>query len=92
MLEHIILSHHTRPEFGSPLPPLTREALAVAMIDDFDAKMMILDKAYLGIEKGATTAKIFTMDDRYFYNPVVSGALGTAGLSYEAVLEGLKKE
>ena len=67
--EHILLSHHGKPEFGSPVMPLTREALAVSMIDDFDAKMMILDKAYGVIEKGEYTAKLFTMDDRYFYYP-----------------------
>ncbi|MCR5491807.1 MAG: HD domain-containing protein [Bacilli bacterium] len=71
-LEHIVLSHHTKPEFGSPVAPLTREALAVAMIDDLDAKMMILDKAFAGVEKGGYTQKLFTMDDRYFYLPEYS--------------------
>lgn len=68
-LEHMVLSHHGKPEFGSPVMPLTREAQALAMIDDFDAKMMILDKAFVGVESGGFTSKIFTMDDRYFYLP-----------------------
>jgi 3'-5' exoribonuclease len=70
IMEHMVLSHHTKPEFGSPVPPLTREALALAMIDDMDAKMMILDKAYEGVNPGEFTQKIFTMDDRYFYLPL----------------------
>jgi hypothetical protein len=45
----MVLSHHNQPDFGSPVPPETREALALAMIDDFDAKMNILDKAYQGV-------------------------------------------
>src|SRR5574344_612178 len=72
IMEHMVLSHHNKPEFGSPVPPLTREALALSMIDDMDAKMMILDKAYEGVNPGEFTQKIFTMDDRYFYLPLYS--------------------
>lgn len=83
LLEHIVLSHHTKPEFGSPLMPATREALAVAMIDDFDAKMAILDKAYKGVEPGGTTAKLFNMDDRYFYKATFVEEGHTPGLTLE---------
>lgn len=69
VFEHIILSHHGIPEYGSSVRPLTREAQAVSMIDDMDAKMMILEKAYEPIECGEFTPKLFTMDDRYFYKP-----------------------
>lgn len=70
VMEHMVLSHHNQPDFGSPIPPETREALALAMIDDFDAKMNILDKAYQGVEPGDWTQKVFTIDDRYFYKPL----------------------
>ena len=43
---------------------------SAAMIDDMDAKMNILDKAYEGVEPGQWTQKIFTMDSRYFYLPL----------------------
>lgn len=69
LLEHMILSHHTKPEFGSPVPPLTKEAMVLGMIDDLDAKLNVLDKAYEGVEKGEFTARIFPMDDHYFYKP-----------------------
>lgn len=69
LLEHMILSHHNQPDFGSPVRPLTREAFVLAAIDDLDAKMTILDKAYSGVEPGASTVKLFNMDDRYFYKP-----------------------
>ena len=68
-MEHMILSHHGQPDFGSSVRPLTREALVLSMIDDLDAKMHILDKAYAPVEKGASTAKLFNMDERYFYKP-----------------------
>jgi 3'-5' exoribonuclease len=70
ILEHMVLSHHTKPEFGSPVPPETPEAVALSMIDDFDAKMNIVSKALETVEPGEWSSKIFTMDDRYFYNPL----------------------
>lgn len=83
VFQHILLSHHGKPEFGSAVTPLTREALAVSMIDDFDAKMMILDKAYETTGKGNYTPKLFTLDDRYFYYPYYSPELVNPGLSEE---------
>lgn len=90
-IEHIMLSHHGKQEFGSPVIPLTREALAVSFIDDFDAKMMILDKAYEPIMPGESTAKIFSMDDRYFYKPTYAKENSSpAGLSLEEEMEAIK--
>ncbi|NQV28000.1 MAG: HD domain-containing protein [Rhodopirellula sp.] len=37
-LEHIIISHQGLPEWGSPIPPSTPEALLVHYADDMDAK------------------------------------------------------
>ncbi len=70
ILEHMMISHHSKPDFGSPIMPLTREALVMAMVDDLDAKMNILDKAYATTKPGEFTSKLMTMDDRYFYNPL----------------------
>ena len=38
-LEHIIVSHQRLPEWGSPKPPMTPEALIVHHADDLDAKL-----------------------------------------------------
>ena len=91
-LEHMILSHHGQPDYGSPVRPLTREAFVLSVIDDLDAKMMILDKAYNGVELGASTAKLFNMDERYFYKPYYTvDAPRPAGISLEDEQEALKK-
>jgi 3'-5' exoribonuclease len=37
-LEHVIISHQRLPEWGSPKPPMTPEALLVHYADDIDAK------------------------------------------------------
>lgn len=67
LLQHMILSHHGQYEFGSPVLPLTREALILSIVDSLDSKMVILDKAYEGVAPGEFTQKIFPLDGRMFY-------------------------
>ena len=67
LLEHMILSHHGKLEYGAAVLPLTREALILSMIDDMDAKMMMLDKAYKDIPEGSYTERLFALDNRAFY-------------------------
>lgn len=38
-LKHMIQSHHGLPEYGSPKPPMTFEALALRNLDELDAKI-----------------------------------------------------
>lgn len=44
-LEHIIVSHQNRPEWGSPVAPHTPEALLVFYADDVDAKFHMMAAA-----------------------------------------------
>ncbi|NOY53374.1 MAG: HD domain-containing protein [Deltaproteobacteria bacterium] len=41
LLKHLLLSHHGREEFGSPVKPMTLEALVLHMLDDLDAKVQV---------------------------------------------------
>jgi 3'-5' exoribonuclease len=41
VLQHIILSHHGLPEFGAARTPSTPEAIAVHVIENLDAKLMM---------------------------------------------------
>ncbi len=43
-LQHMILSHHGRLEFGSPTLPMTVEAFILTFLDDLDAKMNITEQ------------------------------------------------
>jgi len=38
-LQHLIVSHHGKLEFGSPKVPMTLEALVLSYLDDMDAKL-----------------------------------------------------
>ena len=41
-LEHLIIAHQRLPEWGSPKPPMTPEALLVHYADDIDAKFHMM--------------------------------------------------
>ncbi|MGA2621210.1 MAG: HD domain-containing protein [Thermoguttaceae bacterium] len=41
-LEHLIIAHQRLPEWGSPKPPMTPEALIVHYCDDLDAKYSMM--------------------------------------------------
>ena len=69
LLEHMVLSHHGYPEFGSPIMPLTKEALLLSLIDNLDSKMVIVEKALDGVKPGEFSNKVFPLDGRAIYKP-----------------------
>jgi 3'-5' exoribonuclease len=42
LVEHMILSHHGKYEYGSPKLPMTPEALLLNVLDDLEAKMQLM--------------------------------------------------
>lgn len=69
LLEHMILSHHGHLEFGSPVLPLTKEALMLSIVDLLDSKIMVVSKALEEVEPGEFTSRIFYIDNCAFYKP-----------------------
>ena len=69
LLEHMVLSHHGQQEFGSPVMPLTKEALLLSLIDNLDSKMVVVSKATEDLELGSFSTKVFPLDNRSFYKP-----------------------
>ena len=57
LLEHMILSHHGKLEFGSPKIPLFPEALLLHYLDDMDSKMECMRAT---AEKEALAEGLFT--------------------------------
>jgi 3'-5' exoribonuclease len=45
-IEHIILSHHGKLEFGSPKEPMFAEALVVSFLDEMDSKLETVRQQY----------------------------------------------
>lgn len=72
ILQHLVLSHHSKGEWGSPKAPLVREAEILHMIDNIDAKMNMLDRALERVKPGEFSGKVYAMDNRSFYKPTFS--------------------
>lgn len=71
LLSHMVLSHHGEKDYGSPVPPLTKEALILHFVDDLDSKMNIISKALESTEEGEFTQRLIAMDGRAFYKPKI---------------------
>ena len=72
MLEHMILSHHYEPEFGSPKKPLFPEAEVLHYLDILDARMFDMEDALAATQPGGFSDKVWTLDNRKLYKPVGS--------------------
>ena len=69
MMEHMILSHHYEPEYGSPKKPLFPEAEVLHYLDILDARMYDMEEALKVTEPGGFSDRIWTLDNRRIYNP-----------------------
>jgi len=76
VIQHIILSHHGVPEFGAVKCPATPEAIAVHLIENLDAKLMMALTATRGDRpdaEGSWTEYIKAFSGR-LYRPDVAPA------------------
>ena len=71
LLEHMILSHHYEPEYGSPIKPLLPEAELLHHLDIIDARMYDMRKAMEETDKGSFSDKIWSLDSRKVYKAIV---------------------
>ena len=78
-LEHAILSHHGKREFGAPILPQTIEALLVSHIDDLDAKMNIAARELIRSEStDGFTERIYALDNRQMYRGIPDEPIASA--------------
>lgn len=69
MVEHMILSHHYEPEFGSPKKPLFPEAEILHYLDIIDARMFDMENALEKTAPGEFSEKVWTLENRRLYKP-----------------------
>ena len=67
LLEHMILSHHGKPEFGSPRLPMIPEAEVLSICDLLDSKMYEMDAALDGVSKDGFSERLWALDNRQLY-------------------------
>lgn len=66
MLEHMLLSHHELPEYGSPKLPMFPEAEMLSLLDRMDARMYEMRHTLDCIAPGEFTDKIWSLDRKLY--------------------------
>ena len=69
LLQHMILSHHYEPEYGSPIKPMIIEAELLHYIDVIDARMYDMKKNLDNVNQGELSDRIMSLNNRRFYKP-----------------------
>ncbi|MEG0830235.1 MAG: HD domain-containing protein [Anaerovoracaceae bacterium] len=70
MIEHMILSHHYEPEFGSPRKPLFPEAEILHYLDIIDARMFDMQDVLEKTQPGEFSDRVWTLDNRRLYKSI----------------------
>ncbi|MBQ2217758.1 MAG: CMP-binding protein, partial [Firmicutes bacterium] len=69
LLQHMMVSHHYEPDFGSPKKPMFIEAEMLHSLDMVDAKMFDFEAALAGVDPGQFSERVRTLDGRMLYKP-----------------------
>lgn len=67
LLQHMLLSHHGEPDFGSPRKPMFPEAEVLHWIDLLDARMNEMQTAVAKLKPGVFSEKIWSLDRRLYH-------------------------
>jgi len=71
LLQHMLISHHGDPEFGAAIRPMFLEAEVLSEIDLLDARINQVSSALEGVQPGEYTSKLWALDNRKFYKPIL---------------------
>ncbi|MEG1257259.1 HD domain-containing protein [Clostridium sp.] len=71
LLQHMILTHHYEPEYGSPKKPMIPEAEMLHHLDVLDARMYDMQKATKDLKPGEFSEKIFSLNGINIYKSLV---------------------
>ena len=67
LLQHMIVSHHYEPEYGSPKRPMFPEAELLHYLDIFDARIFDMEDALSQTSPGEFSEKVWTLENRRIY-------------------------
>lgn len=67
LLEHMLLSHHGQPEFGSPKFPMFPEAEVLSECDLLDSRLFEMFDALSTVSKGGFSDRLWALDNRQLY-------------------------
>lgn len=67
LVEHMLLSHHGNPEYGSPRLPMIPEAEVLSVCDLLDSRMYEMRTALDGVAPGGFSERLWALDNRQLY-------------------------
>ncbi len=68
LLQHMLISHHGKLEFGAAVRPSFIEAELLSQLDLLDANMFEMADALKDVAAGGFTNRLWMLDNRRFYN------------------------
>ncbi|MBR2877004.1 MAG: HD domain-containing protein, partial [Clostridia bacterium] len=68
LLQHMLISHHGKLEFGAAVRPSFIEAEILSQLDLFDANMYEMAEAIGGVSAGEFTGRLWMLDNRKMFN------------------------
>ena len=68
LVEHMLISHHGQPEFGSAKPTMFVEAEILSQLDLLDARVYEMANAISAVGEGEFTPKQWALENRKLYN------------------------
>ena len=68
LLQHMLISHHGKLEFGAAVRPSFIEAEILSQLDLFDANMYEMAEAVAGVSAGEFTGRLWMLDNRKMFN------------------------
>lgn len=72
LLQHMILTHHYEPEYGSPKKPMIPEAELLHHLDIIDARLYDMNKALKTTEVGEFSERVWSLDNLSIYKSFLS--------------------
>ena len=69
LVEHMIISHHGKPEFGAAVPPKFLEAFILSRLDELDASIYEFCDTYKNLDAGTFSSRLWNFDNIAIYNP-----------------------
>lgn len=69
LLEHMVASHHGKPEWGAIAKPSTPEAFLVFAIDYIDSRLYMYNREQAGVNPGEYSGRVLGLDGANVYRP-----------------------
>ena len=64
----MILSHHGKMEFGSPVVPMIPEAEVLATVDNLDSRLFMMKQSIDVTKPGEFGPRLFALENRMVYH------------------------